>query len=126
MEEGRKGLLGPPRPGADQTALEAPASLVGVFFATFLASFLGSFLYTFLEEFWRQNGFKNGFKMAPTSAIFWAQILYRFFCVLGALWVPLGSLLGPPKALLGGLWTPKTSKNPRFFEVFAKASFLSS
>ena len=34
-----------------------------------------------------------------------------FFGGFGALWVPLGSPLGPPEALLGGLWTPKTFKN---------------
>ena len=32
--------------------------------------------------------------------------------------MPLGSRLGPPKALLGGLWTPKTLKNLGFFKVF--------
>ena len=37
--------------------------------------------------------------------------------------MPLGSRLGPPKALLGGLWTPKTKKNLRFFKVFANAGF---
>ena len=35
----------------------------------------------------------------------------------------LGSRLGPPKALLGGLWTPKTLKNQWFFKVFANAGF---
>ena len=37
--------------------------------------------------------------------------------------MPLGSLLGFPKALLGCLWTPKTLKNLRFFKVFAIAGF---
>ena len=37
--------------------------------------------------------------------------------------MPLGSLLGPPKALLGGSWTPKTLKNCRVFKVFANATF---
>ena len=92
-----------------------PSCLRASWQASFSHSFLVSFLYTFLEEFWRQNGSKNGSKIAPKSAIFWAQILYRFFCVLGALWVPLGSLLGPPKALLGGLWTPKTIKKNNCF-----------
>ena len=40
-----------------------------------------------------------------------------------ALWVPLWSLLGPPKALLEGFWTPKTLKNKLFFKVFANAAF---
>ena len=46
-----------------------------------------------------------------------------FFSGLGALQVPLGSLLGLPKALLGGLWTSKTLKNCRFFKVFRKPPF---
>ena len=37
--------------------------------------------------------------------------------------MPLGSLLGFPKALLGCLWTPKTLKNLKFFKVFANAGF---
>ena len=37
--------------------------------------------------------------------------------------MPLGSLLGLPQALLGCLWSPKTSKNNMFFEVFANAAF---
>ena len=37
--------------------------------------------------------------------------------------MPLGSLLGPLEALLGGLWTPKTLKNQWFFRVFAIAAF---
>ena len=37
--------------------------------------------------------------------------------------MPLGSLLGFPKALLGCLWTPKTLKNIKFFNVFANAGF---
>ena len=46
-----------------------------------------------------------------------------FFGGLGALQVPLGSFLGLPKALLGGLWTSKTLKNLRFFKVFWKDTF---
>ena len=37
--------------------------------------------------------------------------------------MPLGSLLGPPKAFLGSLWTPKTLKKQWFFKVFAIAAF---
>ena len=37
--------------------------------------------------------------------------------------MPLGSLLGPIEALLGGLWTPKTLKNLRFSQVFGDAAF---
>ena len=37
--------------------------------------------------------------------------------------MPLGSLLGPLEALLGGLWTPKTLKNQWFFKVFEDAAF---
>ena len=38
--------------------------------------------------------------------------------------MPFWSLLEPPEALLGGLWTPKTFKNLRFFKVFENATFL--
>ena len=34
--------------------------------------------------------------------------------------MPLGSILGPLEALLGGLWTPKTLKN---IKVFGNAAF---
>ena len=37
--------------------------------------------------------------------------------------MPLGSLLGLHKALLGCLWTPKTVKNPKYFKVFANVAF---
>ena len=37
--------------------------------------------------------------------------------------MPLGSRLGPPKALLGGLWTPKNLKKTMVFKVFANAGF---
>ena len=37
--------------------------------------------------------------------------------------MPLGNLLGPLEALLGGLWTPKTLKNQRFFKVFGIVAF---
>ena len=47
----------------------------------------------------------------------------HFFEALGALEVPLGSLLGPFKAVLDGLGTPKTIKNLMFFWVFANAGF---
>ena len=38
--------------------------------------------------------------------------------------MPLGSLLGPLEALLGGLWTQKRVKN-NFFKDFEKAVFWS-
>ena len=37
--------------------------------------------------------------------------------------MPLGNLLGPLEALLGGLWTPKTLKKHWFFKVFGIAEF---
>ena len=37
--------------------------------------------------------------------------------------MPLGSLLGPPKAVLDRLGSPKTMKNIMFFEVFANTGF---
>ena len=42
------------------------------------------------------------------------------------LWRSVGAsweLLGPPKALLGRLWTSKTLKNLQFFKVFVNACF---
>ena len=64
-----------------------------------------------LGPIWSQNGPQNGPKIGPKInnfvVHFWIPSLLGF----GALWVPLGSLLGPPKALLGGSWTPKTLKN---------------
>ena len=37
--------------------------------------------------------------------------------------MPLGSLLGRPKALLGCLWTPKTLKHFEGFKGFANVAF---
>ena len=37
--------------------------------------------------------------------------------------MPLGSLLGPPNAPLGGSWTPKTFKNCKVLKAFANATF---
>ena len=37
--------------------------------------------------------------------------------------MPLGSRLGPPKALLGGLWTPKTLKNNGFLRFLQMQVF---
>ena len=51
------------------------------------------------------------------------HVFYSNFGGLGALQVPLGSLLGLPEPLLGGLWTPKTLQNWRFFMVFGKTPF---
>ena len=69
------------------------------------------------------HGPQNGPKMGSNIDIFGAYFWIPFLLGFGALWVPLGSLLGPPKALLGGSCTPKTFKNWRFFKVFANATF---
>ena len=61
----------------------------------------------FWSQLWLQNGPQNGRQIDNFGVHFWIPFLLGF----GALWVPLGSLLGHPKALLGGLWTPKTLKN---------------
>ena len=37
--------------------------------------------------------------------------------------MPLGSLLGAPKAVLDGLGSPKTMKKSRLFKVFANTGF---
>ena len=81
------------------------------FFATFFQPFLVPFFYRFLDQFRLQNGLQNCSKMHPKIDNFVVHFRIPFLLGFGALWVPLGSLLGPPKALLGGLWTPKTLKN---------------
>ena len=40
--------------------------------------------------------------------------------------MPLGSLLGPPKALLGGSWTPKTLKKTEGFLRFLQMQLFGS
>ena len=70
--------------------------------------FLVPFLVPFLCQFWPQNGPQNGPKIGPKINHFGVHFWIPFLLGFGALWVPLGSFLGPPKALLGGLWTPKT------------------
>ena len=73
-------------------------------------------------HFWSSFGVGFGAKMAPKmvpkSIQNWSKnclktchVFYNHFGGLGALQVPLGSLLGLPEPLLGGLWTPKTLKN---------------
>ena len=91
-------------------ALLIPAPL-GYFWSSFLVPFLVPFLVVFLWQFWSQNGPQNGPKIGPKIDNFGVHFWIPFLLGFGALWVPLGSLLGPPKALLGGLWTPKTLKN---------------
>ena len=46
-----------------------------------------------------------------------------FLSGFGALWVPLGSLLGLFEAVLGGLGPQKPKKHNVFFEVFAHVGF---
>ena len=48
---------------------------------------------------------------------------FMFPLGFGALWVPLGSLLGPLEALLGGLWTQKRVKTLRFLRVLKRLFF---
>ena len=80
-----------------------------------------SFLVPFWSQFWPQNDPQTGHKICPKNNNFrdhfWIPLLG-----LGALRLPIGSLLGPPKALLGGLWTLKTLKN-KVCKVFANATF---
>ena len=66
------------------------------------------FLVPFWSQLWLQNGPQNGPKIGPNIDNFGAHFWIPFLLGLGALRLPLGSLLGPPKALLGGLWTPKS------------------
>ena len=48
------------------------------------------------------------------SVKFFQKIILCFSLGFGALWVPLGSLLGLLAVLLGGLWTPKCVKTIGF------------
>ena len=70
-------------------------------------------------HFWSSFGVGFGAKMVPKmvpkSIPNWSKnrlktchAFYNHFGGLGALQVPLGSLLGLPEPLLGGLWSPKT------------------
>ena len=76
---------------------------MGPVFGLVLGSVLCPKWYPKLSETWP----KIGPTMVQKSVISGIS----FFGGLGALQVTLGSLLGLPKALLGGLWTPKTLKN---------------
>ena len=84
------------------------SAAIGYFSSSFLIPFLVPFLVPFLCQFWPQNGPQNGPKIGPKIDNFGVHFWIPFLLGFGALWVPLGSSLGPPKALLGGLWTPKT------------------
>ena len=81
----------------------------------------------FLVQFWSnlrpQNKPQHGPKIGPKNVNFGIHFWMPFFGGFGALWVPLGSPLGPLEALLGGLWTPKTCKN-WCFKVFENVTFL--
>ena len=48
---------------------------------------------------------------------------FSFSLGFGALWVPLGSLLGPLEVLLGGLWTQKRVKTISFLRVMKRLFF---
>ena len=83
-----------------------------------------------MVQFWIGFGAKMAPKIIPKSIQNWSKnclknchVFYNHFGGLGALQVPLGSLLGLPEPLLGGLWTPKTLKKHLFFKVFANAGF---
>ena len=53
-------------------------------------------------------------KANPTIDQMFQIFFFSFSLGFGALWVPLGSLLGPLEALLGGLWTQKPLKTKVF------------
>ena len=61
-------------------------------------------------------------KLVQNLLIF-GSILDLFFWGLGVLWVPLGSLLGPLEALLGGLKNEKMPTVPRENHIFINAVF---
>ena len=65
-------------------------------------------------------------KIAPKlvqKLLIFGSIFESLFWGFGALWVPLGSLLGPLEALLGGLWTQKRVKTKRFLRVLKRQFF---
>ena len=55
--------------------------------------------------------------------LFCLLFIFIFSLGFGALWVPLGSLLGPLEALLGGLWTQKRVKTKCFLMVLKRLFF---
>ena len=61
------------------------------------------FFVPFWSQFWPQNSPQNCPKTGQNNDNFGVHFWIPFLLGFGALWVPLGSLLGPPKALLGGL-----------------------
>ena len=62
-------------------------------------------------------------KLVQNLLIF-GSILDPFFWGLGVLWVPLGSLLGPLEALLGGLRSEKMQTVQRENHFFENVAFL--
>ena len=59
-------------------------------------------------------------KIGPKSDKFGVHFWIPFFGGFGAPWVPLGSLLGPLEALLGGLWTQKRVKTEGFLRFLKR------
>ena len=51
------------------------------------------------------------------------KFIFSFSLGFGALWLPLGSLLGSLEALLGSLWTQKRVKNKCFLMVLKRLFF---
>ena len=68
-----------------------------------------------------------GPKISPKICLkfvnFWFQFWTLFCWGFGTLWVPLGSLLGPFEALLGGLKSEKMPTVPRENHFFINTGF---
>ena len=62
-------------------------------------------------------------KAFSTGKSIFVFAFFSFSLGFGALWVPLGSLLGPLEALLGGLWTQKPSKTECFLRFLKRQLF---
>ena len=82
----------------------------------------------FLVPFWTNFDPNFGTHFEPQNwskfVNFWVQFWISFVGGFGGLWVPLGSLLGPLEALLGGLKSEKMQTVQRENHFFENVAFL--
>ena len=72
------------------------------------------------NELWSEIA---GLRHFLPSIKFCFSFCFAFSLGFGALWLPLGSLLGFPEALLGSLWTQKRVKTQCFLMVLKRLFF---